>query len=115
MSIPLDLATGGHLCGPIGTGVEECPIITDLAPLLNATSLEPGISTEGQAPPSFEALSIDPAPDTQSASSPESPIFELTPVINPRPSADTEVVSDTPETLIRPLEDLRPSIVNKGE
>lgn len=115
MSIPLAIATGGHLCGPTGTGAEECPIITDLAPQLNATSLEPGISTEGQSPPVFEALSVEPVPETESASSPEAPDFELTPVINPRPSADTEVVSDTPETLIRPLEDLRPSITNKGE
>jgi hypothetical protein len=109
----IGMLTDGWICtGGAGGAI---PIVTDLVPSLTAAALEPVINTEGQKPPEFEMLSVEEQVPEVSAKGDTQPLFEISPVIDPVPSADTKKVSDTPEVLIKPVVDLRPTITNKDD
>jgi hypothetical protein len=110
----IGMLTDGWICN--GGGGNAGPvIITELVPSLTAAALEPTINTEGQKPPEFEMLAVEDQVPEVSAKGDTPPLFEISPVIDPIPSADTKKVSDTPEVLIKPVVDLRPTITNKDD
>lgn len=109
-SMAIAISTRGHVC----RASDVVTVVDDLVPGLNATSLEPSINTEGTKSPEFDVVVPEPVPDV-CAKGTESPEFEISPVIDPIPSADTKQDSKTPEVKIRPVEDLVPTIVNKGD
>lgn len=103
------LATNGHICGPPG----DLPIVvTDLAPDLQSTLLEPQIGTTGERAPGFSVLSVEPDPNIRIDDLPP-PSLQVTHVHDQVPDARTRQIKDDPETKIRPIEDLAPTIVKK--
>lgn len=92
-------------------GVDPQRVNPDFVPGVTAVSLEPTVITMDKEPPEFELLSVDPAPITDVFDA-DSPGFEVSPVITPKPSADTKVDSKTPEVLISPVVDLKPRITD---
>ena len=94
-----------------GTGGGGPGVDPNLVPGVTAISIEPSVMTTDREPPEFELLSVDPSP-VADVSGADSPSFEVSPVITPKPSADTKVDSETPEVLISPVVDLKPRIID---
>lgn len=110
-SMAIAISTRGHVC----RGPDAVTVVDSLVPTVNASSLEPVINTEGQKPPEFEMLAIEEQVPEVTAKGDTQPLFEISPVVDPVPSADTKEISDTPEVLIKPVVDLRPTITNKKD
>jgi len=109
-SMAIALSTRGHVC----RAPDAVQLVDELVPQLNASSLEPIITTEGQKTPDFTILSVEPQVPEVAAETAGFPVFEVG-VIEPVPTADTKKDSKVPEVKIRPVVDLRPIIVKKGD